>query len=186
MDEQEMINDRIKDFFLKKGINSDTISKGKMEKLEKVDQAIQRRLKIIEKSKNDINENKINISNISNETGISRKTFYNNDLLKSYVEFYSNDDDNEEKNVTTTKQYKNLKEKLDQANKHIELFIMRDIDIENLKHENQELLKENENKQKQIRYLEEENEKIRNELWQLKSNLSKIIPFESKESKNNK
>lgn len=184
MDEQK-VNDRIKNFILQQGINIDIISKSKLKQLEKIDIAIQRRTEILDKAKKDIKENKINISSIADETGISRKTFYNNELLKTYVEYYIT---NEEYDNNLKKENDNLKEEFDKLvdkyNKEVEqinLLIMKDINFENLKYENEEILKENNMLKERSIILEEELEKTKRELFEIRKSISKVVPFNKKD-----
>lgn len=175
MDEQK-INDRIKNFILQQGINIDIISKSKIDKLEKIDKVIQRKLQILENAKNEIDKNKINISSIAIETGISRKTFYNNELFRLYVESYISENSNSKS--VKIEEFNKLVEKYNLAVEQTNLLIMRDIDFENLKYENEQILKENNMLKDRIIMMEEELEKSKRELFKVQKTLAKIIPFE--------
>ena len=63
----------------------DTISKSRLAQFEKVDAAIQTRLSEAMKEHDLLKTNPINVSTIVADTSIARKTFYNNDLLRLYV-----------------------------------------------------------------------------------------------------
>ena len=120
--------------------------------------------------------NNINISIVSSESGISRKTFYNNKLLKMYVEYYSTD--TEEKNVPES-EFERIKLRNEELTKQIHKLVLRDIETENLRHQILELNKEIENLQIRNNYLEEELEKTQDELIDTKNLLGSmnVIPF---------
>ena len=120
--------------------------------------------------------NNINISIVSSESGISRKTFYNNELLKMYVEYYATD--TEEKNVPES-EFEKIKLKNEELTKQIHGLVLRDIETENLRHKILELNKEIENLHVRNNYLEEELEKTQDELIDTKNLLAStnVIPF---------
>lgn len=91
MDEEKLA--RINSFLSKNNASIDTLSKSKLNQLDKVDSAIQVRLNKIDNAREIIKSNAINVSTISIDTNISRKTFYNNDLLKLYVKYYATECD---------------------------------------------------------------------------------------------
>ena len=96
MDGNEMTADqkeRIDSFLLRHNASLGTLSKGRIKQLRKVDDIIQEKLRRISEAKNCLQTSAINISTISAESGISRKTFYNNELLKKYVESYASDEE---------------------------------------------------------------------------------------------
>ena len=84
---------RINSFLAQHGASSETISKSRMAQFEKVDTAIQSRLAEIQKAQDILKGRPINVSAIATDTGIARKTFYNNDLLRLFVEAYSTSPD---------------------------------------------------------------------------------------------
>ena len=153
--------DIINRFLSQYGLSFDTISKSRMEQFEKVDYAIQDRLNEINHAKEILRRKTINVTTISNDTGIARKTFYNNDLLRLYVESFSTESDNK---MTAVANLERLKEKYDEAERQIKLFLLRDIDIENLRNENTKLQAEIQNLENRNRTLEEQFEKIQAEL----------------------
>ena len=69
----------------KNGASIDTISKSRLAQFEKVDAAIQTCLSEARKEHDLLKTNPINVSTIVADTSIARKTFYNNDLLRLYV-----------------------------------------------------------------------------------------------------
>lgn len=166
MDEQKL--NRIQAFLFQLNASIDTLPKAKISQLEKIDDAIQKRLTEVKKAQETLKNFSINISSIAADTDISRKTFYNNELLKLYVEQFSTSEYTDEKTVKAS-DYEQLKEKNEILNQEIRDFVARDIDIENVKHENSKLTHEIVNLRKRIDSLESEYEKAQKELSALKS-----------------
>ena len=77
---------RIQAFLKKNNTSIEALTKGRIAQFEKVDDAIQAKLQAITQAQETLKATSINVSVISTDTGISRKTFYNNDLLRQYVE----------------------------------------------------------------------------------------------------
>lgn len=148
----------------------DTISKTRLIQIEKADDAVQSRLKAFFDAQDVIKSSAINVSSIATDTGISRKTFYNNDLLRLYVESYSVSNDN--KTIAAT-EFDKLKEKYDLLCQRIQGFTLRDIDTENLRHENTMLNREIISLRNRNKSLEENNEKLQIELSNTKNKLIK-------------
>lgn len=180
MDEEKL--KRIQDLLIKNGQSVDTISKSRLKQMEKADDAIQSRLTALSTAKDMIKISDINVSNIASDTGIARKTFYNNDLLRIYVEFYSNSDTDRSIAISD---YDKLKEKHDLLSHKVKNFLLRDIDIENLRHENNVLNREITNLKNRNESLEKQYEKLQKELLETKKKLVKrsikVVDF----SKNN-
>ena len=86
MDEQMI---RLEKFLRDNGASTSTISEAQLRQLKSIDDAIQNKLTIISKANKAIREAGINVDSISRASGISRTTFYNNPILKTYVESYS-------------------------------------------------------------------------------------------------
>lgn len=174
MDEQKI--ERINDFLKKHGQTIDTISKSRLSQFEKIDDVIQLKINERKNAEEILKNNNINISIVSSESGISRKTFYNNKLLKMYVEYYSTD--TEEKNVPES-EFERIKLRNEELTKQIHKLVLRDIETENLRHQILELNKEIENLQIRNNYLEEELEKTQDELIDTKNLLGSmnVIPF---------
>lgn len=134
MDEQ--INNRIESFLFDRGQSKDTISKKQLNYLIKIDSEICKRLQQAVEAKKTIKSSEISIVSIANATGISRRTFYNNnELLKDYVSKY------ESKSITSDKnaEIKKMRDKNADLETQIKGFLKRDIDIMNLKKENDTL-----------------------------------------------
>lgn len=176
MDENELV--RIKEFLNELDIEINSISKSRLQQLIKLDDAIQMRFKEIERTKKFLEKTEINISDISSEADISRKTFYNNDLLKKYIEKYLPTYIEKHSSIIANhKNYKNDNElrKLQNQNsileKEVRDLVNRDIDIELIRLKNADLINEIKNLQKNISILEVEYEKIKAELAEAKAKL---------------
>ena len=173
MDEQMM--DRIQRFLLERGQDVSTISKGRLKQLVLADEAIQKHIEAVNCAQQEIGRHRFNISTIATETGIARKTFYNNELLKEYVERYCRND-----KTVDEDRYLRLKEKCDQQERQLHQMIMRDIDAENLRIENTNLCKEIQLLQTRNANLEEELERRLQELAILEKQIKpRVIEFKA-------
>lgn len=173
---------RINEFLKKNGMFYCDVPKYRLEQFRKVDNAIQSRLKTIHEAEETLKCSKINIATISADAGISRKTFYNNKLLGEYVEEYSYDSEKE----SIRGEISHVKEKLDEAERRIRQFIIRDIDIENLSHENMKLNNEIQNLERRNRSLESQLEKQNREIGVLQDKLNKhqvVLEFDPNKKK---
>lgn len=166
MDER---TERINSFLATRNATDSTISKSRMSQLEKIDDAIQARLIIINEAKETLKGTGINVSVISADTGISRKTFYNNEILRLYVEHYATSE--EEHNVAAS-DFDRIKAKNDTLSKQVQAFVLRDIDSENLRHENMKLQQEIQNLNIRVQNLENQYEQAQNEITTLRQRLS--------------
>lgn len=75
---------------LKMGMNYDEIPTAQQEQLKKIESAIDEMASDFSNAKKSLDENTVNIQTVSKRSGISRKTFYNNPVLKKYVELSKN------------------------------------------------------------------------------------------------
>jgi len=160
---------RIQAFLATQNASIDTISNARVSQLEKVDDAIQARLEVITAAKETLKTTGVNISVIAAETGISRKTFYNNDLLRLYVEHYATVEEN--RNVAAS-DFERIKAKNDELSSQVQAFVLRDIDNENLRHENMRLQQEIISLNKRIKGLEEQYEYALSEVEDLSHKLA--------------
>lgn len=155
---------RIKEFLIRHGASIDTISKQKLAQFEKVDDAIQARMVDINKARETLSGRPINVSVIATDTGIARKTFYNNELLRLFVEEYSSASD--EKTVPAA-DVERLRVKNEELERQVRQFLLRDIETENLRHENMRLQAEIHNLQTRNNALEEQYEKLQDDYAEL-------------------
>ena len=169
---------RINSFLAQHGASSETISKSRMAQFEKVDTAIQSRLMEIQKAQDILKGRPINVSTIATDTGIARKTFYNNDLLRLFVEAYST---SSEDRTASQVDLDRFKSKYDEAERQIKQFLLRDIETENLRQENMRLQAEIKNLEKRNNSLETQCEQLQSENAELRQQVpSKIIDFSQK------
>ena len=105
---------------------------------------------------------------IAADSGISRKTFYNNDLLRLYVEKYAYDPEE----ASSSAELQRLRARIDQYKRQIDAFLLRDVETENLRHENMTLNNEISNLQKHNKNLEEQYAAILKEVQKLRSQLA--------------
>ena len=82
---------RINSFLAKYGTSYDGLSESKKRQFDAVDEAIQSRCLRVREAEIVIKQQAINVQNIASDSGLARKTFYNNELLRRYVEEYSSE-----------------------------------------------------------------------------------------------
>ncbi len=178
MDDENM--NRIQAFLAAHGASLDTLPKARVTQFEMANTAIQARKKAFEQAQAAMKQNSINVSTISADTGISRKTFYNNELLRLFVEEFSVYEETAKK-TSMTAECENLRGKNKTLAEQIHRFVLRDINIENLKHENAALSREIIEKNNRIRMLEQEYERVQAALVEAKAQIpikpTSMIPF---------
>ena len=162
---------RIEVYLSSKKKSKDTISALKMKQLCKIDEVIQEKVRVADEAKKALEKSAINISTVAEATGIARRTFYNNDILKDYVEKYSSKSAisarmGSEKSSTTEALQKENKE----LKRQIDRFLERDIETGKLWHENEKLHKEIERLNAQVETLQAQNERLQMELAEAKIN----------------
>lgn len=171
---------RINSFLAQHGASAETISKSRMAQFEKVDTAIQSRLAEIQKAQDILKGRPINVSTIATETGIARKTFYNNDLLRLFVETYAT---SPEDRTASQGDLDRLKGRYDEAERQIKQFLIRDIETENLRQENMRLQAEIQNLEKRNSSLETQYELLQTENAELRKQIPpRIIDLTAKMS----
>ena len=141
------------DYLLLNKQSQDTISKGLYDKLLKVEAEITHRQEMVENAYQSIKSNSINIKAISEATNISRKTFYNNELLSGFVA------SNSANNDSVKEELKKSKEQLHESESKVKKLVERDIDVETLKHVIANLEKELETANQRVMILERQLEK---------------------------
>lgn len=150
----------LNDFLKENKKDENTISKPLYKRLELVEEEILKRKDSISQAEQSIRGNAINISSISEATGISRKTFYNNELLNEFVSNNSTIDKETKDNITK------IKDKLDDNEQKLRKLMNRDIDQITSLNEISKLRKELEYAQKRIKSLEEQHEQDMRKLKQ--------------------
>lgn len=141
------------DYLLLNKQSQDTIPKGLYDKLLKVEAEIIHRQEMVENAYQSIKSNSINIKVISEATNISRKTFYNNELLSGFVA------SNSANNGSVKEELKKSKEQLHESESKVKKLVERDIDVEALKHVIANLEKELETANQRVMALERQLEK---------------------------
>lgn len=142
----------LNDFLKENKKDENTISNPLYKKLELVEEEILKRKDSISQAVQSIRDNAINISSISEATGISRKTFYNNDLLSEFV------NNNSTVDKETKEAISKIKDKLDDSEQKLQKLLNRDVDQITVLNEVSKLRKELEHAQKRIKSLEEQHE----------------------------
>jgi hypothetical protein len=165
---------RISDFLSKNGTSVDTISKSRLAQFEKVDAAIQARLGDVHKAQELLKSNPINVSTIAGDTSIARKTFYNNELLRLYVEKYSCTTDEKTASAGDLDRYRARCEELE---RQVRQFLLRDFETENLRHENMKLQIEIKNLESRNVSLETQYEELQVENNNLRKQASERKPI---------
>ena len=169
---------RISDFLAQNGASIDTISKSRLAQFEKVDAAIQTRLSEVKKAQDLLKTNPINVSTIAADTNIARKTFYNNDMLRLYVEGYSVTTDEK---TASAGDLERCRARCEELERQVKQFLLRDIETENLRHENMRLQVEIQNLEKRNQSLEEQYAEIQCENDELRKQTPvrkpMILPF---------
>lgn len=141
------------DFLRTHHASRETISTTLYNELSVVEEELNKRKKQIEEANEVIRNNSINISSIAGSTGISRRTFYNNDLLNEFVT------ENTTVNLAERNVVNRLKSKVDEQNRKITQLLYRDIDTITLMNEISKTQSELSNAQQRIRNLEEQHER---------------------------
>ena len=177
MDEQTT---RINSFLLRNKLSLDVLSKSKQQQLITIDNAIQARIIATAEAKAILKDSKINISTIAEDTKIARKTFYNNNILKGYVEEYANTASDED--TASATDLAKAEAKVSELTQQVNGFVMRDIETQNLWHENNRLIKEIEILNTRCENLTKENVQLHSENSKLKAKIpTEIVDFHAPE-----
>lgn len=150
------------DFLARHGSSAEVITKARMEQLSKIYDASVARQTACFQAKESLKSNGITVVAIAEDTGISRKTFYNNPLLKDFVqEFATSTTDFTE---VKEKELERLKEQNGIISEQIRQMFLRDSESEDFKHEIAVLRRDIKQKDNRIQNLEKQLEKALNEL----------------------
>ena len=156
---------RIEAFLTEHDQTLEAVPQARLKQFQKADEAIQARLARIGSAKDTLKSCSINVSGIAADSGISRKTFYNNDLLRLYVEKYACGSEE----AASSAELQRLKARTDQYKEQIDAFLVRDIETENLRHENMKLTTEISNLQTRNKNLEEQYAALLKDVQKLRS-----------------
>ena len=123
---------RINSFLATHNPFDETIPSAQINYLSRIDDAIQARLCEIKSAEAILKAQRITIQGIAEDTHISRKTFYNNNLLKQYVESYITVPPDE---LTENKeQIKALQKEVSRLEEENRMLHMRDCETEMIRH----------------------------------------------------
>lgn len=174
---------RIEDFLKAQGLDIGSVPKQRIKQLLKIDEAVQKRLAAISEAHQTLKDNSISIASIATASGITRKTFYNNGILKQYVESFTSVDGEPGKLVKAS-EIDSMKKRLNEQADDIAKMVARDVDIESVRHEADELRRVIDGKDKQIKNLTEMYESTLAELQKerRKNRAGHIIPFDGLEA----
>lgn len=117
------------DYLLSKHKDKETISKGQYNKLLAIESEINHRNQIVSEAQKTIKDNQINIKAIAEATNISRKTFYNNELLNEFVSINSSAN-----NDSIKDELKKVKSQLQESESKVKKLVAKDINVEELKY----------------------------------------------------
>lgn len=181
MDDNQM--KRIEAFLKSQGLDIGSVPKQRIKQLLKIDEAVQKRLTAISEAHQTLKDNSISIASIATASGITRKTFYNNGILKQYVESFTSVDGEPGKLVKAS-EIDSMKKRLNEQADDIAKMVARDVDIESARHEADELRRVIDGKDKQIKNLTEMYESTLAELQKerRKNRAGHIIPFDGLEA----
>ena len=158
--EEEKIK-RLNVFLGSQGLSCDDLPDNKRRQLLKIDGAIQARIANLKQAEEIIKQQSINTQNISKDTKISRKTFYNNEEYRLYVEycaaeFYA-------KRNETQNDIKSWKEKISELEAQNKKLMLRDVETEKLRNELETSRKELANMQRVCKDLQDKYEVLLHE-----------------------
>ncbi|MEQ2528918.1 hypothetical protein WMO40_19790 [Bacillaceae bacterium CLA-AA-H227] len=137
MDEHEIL-EIVKERLAQISHNYESLTTSQKKHLLRIEPEISRRLTEQKQALNIMKGNKINIASITSAVSITRKTVYNNDVLKHYIEYAGKLYDA----GYPTDGLSELKKQLSESKDLIDKMVRRDANIENLKSEIVELQKE--------------------------------------------
>ncbi len=149
--------ERIQNFLVRNGTKIDVQPHARIVQLQKIDEILQIRLAKLNEAQKIERENSISILSISEASGISNKTFYNQVLLRKFVKFYAPNSSGEDRTITVkASEFENLKKRVDFLQKANDGLMRRDIDFELAKKEKNDLYNEIKDLTAQVHALEEQ------------------------------
>lgn len=152
MDENEVL-EFIMERLLNIGYDYESLTTAQKKHLLRIESEIARRLIEQRQALDAIKDNKINIASITSAVSITRKTAYNNDVLRNYIEYAGKLYDAR----YPTTGLSELKRQLTESKDIIDKMVRRDANTERLKSEIAELQKEVTSYKEQVSRLTEDN-----------------------------
>lgn len=159
MDENEVL-EILKNRLAQIGHDYESLTTAQKKHLLRIESEISRRLIEQKKALHTIKDNKINIASITSAVSITRKTAYNNEVLKDYIEYAGKLYDAGYP-ITGLSE---LKEQLAESKDIINKMVRRDANLEDMKSEISELQKEVESYKEQVNRLAEDNIDLTNQV----------------------
>ena len=146
MDVNERVLETLKSF----GLDTD-IKPMTLKHLAKIDKVLETMTQARTNAFQEIKNNKISINRVAKESGIARQTFYNNPIIKAYIEKYlaANID------VSPYETIEMLREEIRRKDEQIAGLVQRDATVSKCKAENQQLTDEITSLQETIKSQEE-------------------------------
>lgn len=141
------------------GIDANALRPSQLEQLNKVHDSLVKRASALQAAHEALKANKITVLGVAEDTGISRKTFYNNTIIKSYVEETA-----AEFKEPASASKDTQPAKVQELERQIRGFVVRDIESEKLKIEAAQLRRELMEANSRIKGLEDRLEKTKREL----------------------
>ena len=146
---------RLNEFLSRHNTTCEILPAQQVRHLIKIDDALQERLGKIKEAEAVIKSQRISVQAIAEDTQLARKTFYNNTLLRQYVEYFATKVSAEA--TESKEQIKDLKGRISTLEDEVRKFLMRDWEIETVKQEleaTQQMLaqKQKENERIQAKY----------------------------------
>ncbi len=141
-------------------VNIDSLKPFEKDYLIQIESIISNKVQIQEEAIKTLKANKFSLSSIAKEIGCSRTTFYNNRILKAYIELsevFFNEDN-------PYKAYEDLKTAKSLMEAQVDKMVARDVHAEIVSHENKELHKTIKEKNKEINRLQARVAELSNEL----------------------
>lgn len=170
----------VKNRLYEMGINVDTLKSTSLKHLIKIEDVISEKLENQSKMLESFKENKVSVLSISEESKIARQTFYNNPILKEYITYVLDNSDL----VDPYKKIDALNAKLSELQEMVTQMQIRDVNLEILYQEKENLKDELNQKKKEITQLRKQNQEIsaritdyKKQLGLLNNNTSKVIEF---------
>ena len=144
------INERVLETLKSFGLDTD-IKPMTLKQLAKVDKVLETMTQAQTNAFQAIKNNKISINRVAKESGIARQTFYNNPIIKAYIEKYlaANID------VSPYETIEMLREEIRRKNEQIAGLVQRDATVSKCKAEIQQLTDEVTSLQETIKSQEE-------------------------------
>lgn len=143
---------RVEEFLAASGYDPASMSQSTITRLDQIDAAVQARCAKTERAKELLKQGKITVLGISEDTGIPRKSIYNNPELRSYIDHCAKAEG--EMVLVKASEFDGLHSRVGMLEERIDKLVLRDVDAMDLAHEIGALRGELERKDERIAELE--------------------------------